>query len=676
MAGKRDIRIGVKVDGIDQTRQDFQAIGAEVQKLGPEGAAAAAEISEGFKQLESASEKAANNIAKGRQVSQRDLDAMIAKYSLVKESIEGAFPEGAPDKLSAALEKSFDRIAAVVKASDALPSSLEQARQAFRGLGTTIEETAKAADPLANLPKEIAQGFKAAGTALADFDRKFQTTGDVGPGELEKIIKAQTRLQIAIERSGKSLDELGPDAKAAFDTFEREATQATQTVQRLETAVDRNKVAAQSLAQGWGGLGDAVGQAMGKHADVAVQFSIIEAGLNSIHDAIQKTEEQMGTAQLGGATLSQTFVDLKDHVRNVAVAMQKSADDVAAAADVLGRTPPNADAIKTFYDEYQLALDKIGIAYLSGKDGQLAFQAALDAGLPRIEATYLANAKTNEVLEFQQQTLAAGKEGLAIWREAVEKSGGTAEGFSKQIERLTPVLASMAAITDEVRAAADRATAGWKAHRDEIEKVAKEQEKQIELTTKQVEQQLELHTAMDGMTEPLKHYLDWLLYAVPNVDNLTKAWGINVAKAQESLNSAVGLTAEEKKRYQGLIDLAKGAADLDDNQRKLLKSQLESALAMKDATESSAKWSKSAADTKIPVENLGKSVVGTSSYFIDFSKNVKKAEDALDSFMSKSDRAALRMKELQQATSEAAGEETKTMAPTGKSPLNDAVKKK
>ncbi|MCM2317106.1 MAG: hypothetical protein NDJ92_18325, partial [Thermoanaerobaculia bacterium] len=450
MAGARDIRIGVKVDGIDATRQDFKAIGDALNTLGTEGEASAQEISAGFAQIQAASAKVASGIERDGRVSQTALDKLIAEFGRTRDAVDRAFPEGAPDALNTALETAEGRIRSVVAAADNLPTSLEKARNAFRQVESAITETAKAAEPLAHLPIDIGQGFTAAAAAVADFQKKFSETGDVGPGELEKIVKAQERLRIAIERSGKSLDELGPGARQAFDTIDKQAGEATQVVQRLESAVDKNKAALGSMATGWTGLGDAITQSMGRHADVAVQFSIVKAGLDSIRDAIELTEKQMGTAELGGATLSQTFLDLTTSAKDLSVAAQKAGDDILAAGIVFASQPPTVERAKSFVDDYVMSLNKIGVAALAGKEGLTAYQVGLEANLAEQERLNLVYEHGNEVLAFQREAMALGVEGHRVWRTALAESGGTAEGLMGQIERLQPVLKALGDTTDAV----------------------------------------------------------------------------------------------------------------------------------------------------------------------------------------------------------------------------------
>ncbi|MGK2855863.1 MAG: hypothetical protein ACSLFQ_01520 [Thermoanaerobaculia bacterium] len=661
MATERDIRLGLRVEGLDKTKQDFKVLGESVKALGPEGAAAADAIVSGFKQIEDSSDKTAGKIADGRKVSQAELDKLIIKYDELKSTIEESFPEGAPAELIDALTKTEDRIGATIRAADEIPGSLARARDSFRQLGQAAEA---AKDPLDALPAGVVQGFKAARAAVDEFEQKFQESGDVGTGELERIIKSQERLKIAIERSGVSLDDLGPDARRAFDVIQVQADEATKTVQRLESAVDRNKVAVKDLSTGWSSLGDAVTQSMGRHADVAVQAGIVAAALNSIKDAIEATEKQMGLAQLGGATLSETFIEMKGNFADFAVVAQKAADDVAAAGIVFASQAPTLERAKSFVDDYLMSLNKIGVAALAGKEGMAAYQVALDANLEPQERLTLAHQHAAEVLEFQRLAMEKGAEGHKVWQTVLKASGGTAEGFIASMKSMEGALALAKVGTDDVEKANRAADDSYAAITKSIREATKATDEHIASLAEEVAAQQKMNFGFDGMTESIKKNIDWLAYAIPMADSITKSWDANTEALQRNLDGASGLSKAERERIQTLIDLAKNIENMDAQQRAALKTALESALAMDQAGASLIRFTESAESGRTKISNATAEMERNISGFIRFSKAADQASDSLDGMTSRADKAAEVLRRLDESSDQAAGT-TAAPAPEG-----------
>jgi len=272
MATERDIRLGLKVQGIDETRQNFEKVKESVKGLGDAGQPMQDAIVDAFQKIESASDKAVGKMQQGQKVSQASLDSLIVKYDEVKTAIEAAFPEGAPDELTAALQKAEDRIVATVKAADDLPSKLQAARDAFRDVVPAVEDVASAVSgPQTSLAAAIA---RVEGN-LGRFRDELNTTGDVGKGEIEKITKSQHLLDVEIQKTVGSYDKLDTESKQAYDRIQTEAAQARQTVIQLEQANRKVEDSIDANTRGFSGFGDALQQMGGKAGAASVQIGLV-----------------------------------------------------------------------------------------------------------------------------------------------------------------------------------------------------------------------------------------------------------------------------------------------------------------------------------------------------------------------------------------------------------------
>jgi len=126
------------------------------------------------------------------------------------------------------------------------------------------------ADKLGNLPEPLRQSFLRAELAAADFNRRLEIGAVTGPRDLRKVTIAQTLLNQEIEKSGLSLDKLGPEAKAAYGKLEAAQKQAIVTTSRIKEELDDVNVQTTTGTRGFTGFGDAV-ESMGGRAGAAAE---------------------------------------------------------------------------------------------------------------------------------------------------------------------------------------------------------------------------------------------------------------------------------------------------------------------------------------------------------------------------------------------------------------------
>lgn len=244
MATTRDIRIGLKVDGIDATRQDFKAIATALGGLGVGGEQAATEITKSFAQIQASSAKVAASIERDGKFSQTALDRLIADFVRTRDAVDRAYPTGAPDALSTALATAEARIRATIAAADALPASLDAARNAFR----TLESA----------PSRVEVATRRMEAAIDDYRKKLDTTGDVGKGDIEKIWKAQILLNQELEDAGTTVTQLGTEYEQRFAQMETATNKAAGTVKKLEVETDKLKATQLKANEQFTGFGDAL----------------------------------------------------------------------------------------------------------------------------------------------------------------------------------------------------------------------------------------------------------------------------------------------------------------------------------------------------------------------------------------------------------------------------------
>jgi len=423
MAGARDIRIGVKVDGLDKTRQDFKSVEDAVRALGPASDATAAEITWGFSTIEKASDAAAKKIADGQQASAKELDGLIAEFSRTADAIAKAFPTGPPDALATALTKAEQRIRDVIAASDKVPASLDAARTAFKKLETA--------------PDGVEVATRRMERALDDYAAKMAKDGDVGKGDIEKIWKAQILLNDEIKATGKTLDQLGPDYAARYQQMETATDKAATTVKKLETETDRLKGTQIATNTQFNGFGDALVTLDPKMAKFVTSLAgitgALSAGLamggqfnNFVGTDMQEWDDLAEGQALKIKTILEKFFDfLAEGTQAVMAKLSGNADEFEA----------HAARARQASDELDAAVNKSGEAYRADAEASKAAADALKAAQDGVQqATKGTSEKVDDLVNAMQKLAPEG----ALNSQEMTKLAGEMQGVVDKLDNLTP----------------------------------------------------------------------------------------------------------------------------------------------------------------------------------------------------------------------------------------------
>lgn len=127
-----------------------------------------------------------------------------------------------------------------------------------------------AAKRLGDLPEPLRQAFIRAELAAQNLNTKIEQGSISGPRDLRKITIAQTLLNLEIEKSGKTLDKLGPDATATYAKLEGAQKKALAVTRQLNQDLDDATTEARLGTAGFSGFGNALEQ-MGGQAGKAAE---------------------------------------------------------------------------------------------------------------------------------------------------------------------------------------------------------------------------------------------------------------------------------------------------------------------------------------------------------------------------------------------------------------------
>lgn len=239
---------------------------------GDESAAEIKKLDDGIKQTGEASEEATVKLNKLEEETD-DVTVAIKKAS------------DALDKQITDIKKSSDSTEIQIQKLKGMRDALVAGSSQFETFGTKGAAGATAITAAINRVDAELQQLDAAVVsspferqmenwerAVADVQKRFDTTGQIVPRDIAKIQRAQEALNIVLNESETELDELGAAAKARYQQMESATEQAIVRARSLKDAVDDQNDKLKEGGVAWAGMEDAMNKALGKYGAIQMQI--------------------------------------------------------------------------------------------------------------------------------------------------------------------------------------------------------------------------------------------------------------------------------------------------------------------------------------------------------------------------------------------------------------------
>lgn len=220
-----------------------------------------------------------------------------------------------------------DRTARILLGIDADTATAEKG---IADVGVAVENLDKkldavtdgsAAKRLADLPEPLRQAFMRAELAAENLEKKIEQGSITGQRDLRKVTIAQTLLNLEIEKSGKSLDRLGPEATAAYSKLEAAQKKAIRITDDLGDSLEHANNQVNASDAQFTGFGDALGKLSPKAKDAAAAIGGITGALAAgwamgqqfnqfAKTDMQEWDDQMSLLAIRAKELGQAFGEL------------------------------------------------------------------------------------------------------------------------------------------------------------------------------------------------------------------------------------------------------------------------------------------------------------------------------------------------------------------------------
>lgn len=446
----------------------------------------------------------------------------------------------------------------------AITGDSSDAQKAFDDVSTSVddlqrnlEEPIAQKDPWEGVPNELRQAFQRAESAARDFEQRVASGAVTGQRDLKKVTIAQTLLNIEIEKSGKTLDKLGPEATAAYSKLEAAQKKAITTTSRLAAELDDANIQTNTGVTGFTGFGNAAEAMGGKIGSAAEGMGMFTGALVAGIAAGQQFNQLIGTDMQAQSTFfSLLAMRMKGAIEGIAEAF------VTANQSMIALATGDWGELKRLSGELSGSFDKVTGA-ITKTDSQLyeerdALKAAEDASKKL--------ADENAKLEDAQKKAKDGAEKFAAQQkklaEEQKKLKAETDAVTKSIAEQTAEMEKQRNIGKEAKSGETQASRELK----QATSLADQLEEKVQAARDRVSQLTETYgedsAAVKNAIKDLIEYESSLAQARQTAGTLAQkveafnaanaAAEENAKKAEESLTGLRGKQAELAAQTQAL----------------------------------------------------------------------------------------------------------------------------
>jgi hypothetical protein len=508
--------------------QNLEALTAAEKTMNEGGVTAAKSFTSLFEQIENGSSKAFSRLNSGNSVSESSLKQLAAQFVAVREAVNQAFPENVPAEFQAALKISEEQIIAVNTAVATMGTSVNDAADRFKKIGSeAAEATGKAKSGAAEASGAFAELAAAAArisTPLPEVKRGLQDIGTSGKNMAESLENAW------------AIDEAGGRLSA------RQIGVVVQNRVRLRESIDATKFATQEEA-----------------ATAAQVYAAMDAETQRLIVHAQELHEAQESATVG-------MKDSNEQMFMAGMLAQQIAKNFGSAGEAIGDAAGELGMLSMMANQSRKAFEGMKLNELGGSASKTAIQvAAITAALALATSTGWKFAALNERVKETEDDLTNSLMKQGGWWDKFKVGWGEIFAIlealnSRLIDSGGALIDLMDSLKtgdmDTFRAAVDRLHKSTEGLTDEIAA-------NIEAQNRRRESSLHAAAASDVEASALHKVTTALhdsLGANKTLDAATRARLETVAHLGEQLNKSIVTTQNATKAAKDHAEAGKGEA--------------------------------------------------------------------------------------------------------------------
>lgn len=605
----------------------LRQVGDVAVQTGQEAAAAARQHANAHEEVVAAArqegeavEQAADASATANKRAAEAVDKLAAEYVEFANEVRssGATLESQIKVLSEYETRLKSVVAGEKEFADGSETASKAAAQALGQVTAQVEDVKRAlrlieADSaLERLKEEVVTtdaAFENAVAAILKVRAEIDETGRVSERSIGRAAQAVENYRITVAESEGSIDGARAEEVARLEQLEKHLATVTQRANALTNAAKDNAVRLRETGNQIGAVGLAAqdlgrlaGPAGEKLGNLAAQGGLLAVNFEQAKDAIGGLNiNQIGAAKgaaglaaqvaavvaavygsvAAGKAISETNAEnseswevLKKNLAEILPHFSNVKDKIGATQSEIAKLVSGGGSIR--------ALD---VAMSSGGDAAKIYYNLINAGVPSVQAEEAAIENAAEATKAYTQAKQLGAAGIRLWDEAVRNSGGTADGFARELKVLKIQLdeetriSGLAAVAQKEYAASHRDSAtALSGHTAEVAKLRTEESLLHAETAQTAVETVLLEKAINGSTEAISTAAHSIGTYASESDRNSVALS-NLAAALEKAASLVdNMSARERARIKETVELARRGDELNAVERErleLLAKQLE-----------------------------------------------------------------------------------------------------
>lgn len=370
------------------------------------------------------------------------------------------------------------------------------------------------------------------------FDEGSQEVGE----KLGKLMGQQIKFKSEIEKTYGSIEKAPAVAREAYGKLTVSVEKATVEVRQFTHELNKQKEAAGLTQTQFNGIGDAFTKMLGPAGQSVTTLGAFASALTVGYETGHRFAESIGT----------DFSEMDRVTKGLAEKLKNVNSELANAT------------VSAFTGDWKEAINALHAADASMNltaNAMSGYRAALAAGVTDIENVTEKQQELTKINEFHAAAIRNGTDGQTLWNEVVARSGGTIDGMTAAVQKLSPELDVLV----RTRVSDEQASANWEARAKtvaaaiedqsaKVRKLADEWKKQSNQIMDQVLASETQGKVTNGTTAELQHYSDVLKSLLPQAEQHYVALQQQAAAMQTALDKQDGLTAAQRGALQAQID--------------------------------------------------------------------------------------------------------------------------
>jgi DNA repair exonuclease SbcCD ATPase subunit len=463
-----EVLLGVRTTGTSEAASEIKSVADATREIGT--------ASEDSAASQSLFSQAISEAVDAITTSNESVDAQITALEDLRDNIETVASEFSDATHN--MNKADEAIGTVNDAIARLKDTSQDAAAATKEMGKAADSAGQA---MVTGITSVDAPAKTLRDRLDEVNKKFAEGGRVTPQELAKVRAAHVALTKAVDETGKSAADLGPEFKKSLDIAEKEVEDVRRKFVQSEQELGRFRRTLNDTGATWRGFGkeaqDALGPSGAALGKMTLAFTVFKV-------AFTETQQVLRSMGVDLREQEELFEKLQERLLNVGAQMREAV----------------SEAVQGNWKDMTEALHGADVALRANTDTLKTYNALVSGGI-LLAGEWRDNMElVEQVTASYNLTQQAGADGMKVWNHLARQHKGDMGGFAQALEDMAPALQAHIAQIEAVKESNRQLEAAFKAVTTAAEQRVKAEQKAEDDLAKLYQKRADATKALDDAT--------------------------------------------------------------------------------------------------------------------------------------------------------------------------------